>query len=57
MTDEELRETLRDIDQADEIDVDSWEADFIENVLYKYKGPLSDAQREKAQEIIDKYMA
>lgn len=57
MTDEELREALRDIDQAEEIDVDSWEADFIENVLYRYKGPLSDAQREKAQEIIDKYMA
>lgn len=57
MTDEELREELRALDQNEDIEMDSWEADFIENVVYKYKGPLSENQREKAEQIIEKYTA
>jgi hypothetical protein len=57
MTDEELREALKELDTAPDVDVDSWEAEFIEHVVYKYKGPLSEPQRKKAEEIIEKYMA
>jgi len=57
MTDEEIREELKAIDHNEDIEVDSWEAGFIENVVYKYKGPLSETQRKKALEIIDKYTA
>jgi len=55
MSDAEIRERLQDIDEDDDIDVSSWEAGFIESVVYRYKGPLSDAQREKARQIIEKY--
>lgn len=57
MTDEELREELKAIDKNEDIDVDSWEAGFIENVVYKYKGPLTEAQRTKAEQIVEKYTA
>lgn len=55
MTDAELREELKAIDTDEDIVVDSWEASFIENVVYKYKGPLSEGQRAKAEQIIEKY--
>lgn len=57
MTDEELREELRLLDTNEDVTVDSWEADFIESVVYKYKGPLSESQRKKAEQIIEKYTA
>ena len=57
MTDEELREELRFIDIDEDVTVDSYEATFIENVVYQYKGPLSEPQRKKAEQIIDKYTA
>lgn len=57
MTDDEIRDALKELDQSDEMEVDSWEAEFIEHVVYKYKGPLSDRQKKKAEDIIEKYMA
>lgn len=57
MTDEEIREELRFLDTNADVTVDSWEAGFIESVVYKYKGPLSESQRKKAEQIIEKYVA
>jgi len=57
MDDEELREELKSIDVSEFVTVSSWEADFIESVVYEYEGPLSDEQRDKAEEIIEKYTA
>jgi hypothetical protein len=55
MTDTEIREELRLIDVNEDVTVDSWEADFIESIVYKYKGLLSEKQRRKAMKIIWKY--
>ena len=55
MNDEELREELRFLDTNEDVTVDSWEAGFIETVAYKSKGPLSEKQRQKAEQIIEKY--
>lgn len=49
--DEELRDQLRDL--ADE-NLSAWEMDFIESVTRGH-GPLSEAQREKAQEIVGRF--
>lgn len=57
MTDEELRDELTALDISEHVTVESWEADFIENNVYRYHGPLSEAQRKKAAEIIEKYTA
>jgi len=55
MNDEEIRRRLKLIDDDDAVDVTRWEADFIESVVYKYNGPLSDQQRAAAEKIIEKY--
>lgn len=55
MTDEEIREELRFVDTNPDVTVDSWEANFIESVVYKSEGPLSKKQRKKAEHIIEKY--
>ena len=52
-TDEEIRSELKSIDAGDH-DVSTWTANFIESIVYEYKGPLSDKQRAKAMEIIQK---
>ncbi len=57
MTDAELREELKFIDTNEDVTVDSFEASFIENVVYQYDGPLSEKQRKTAEKIIDKYTA
>lgn len=56
LSDAELRKCLKQIDEDDAIDVTSWEADFIEHVVYKYGGALSDKQRASASKIIDRYL-
>jgi hypothetical protein len=56
MSDEDIRDDLKCIDEDEDITVGSWEADFIESVLYRYKGRLSEKQRQKAKEIIEKYL-
>lgn len=55
-TDSELIESLREIDNDDDIDVSRWEADFIDTVVYKQKTPLSSKQREIARRIIEEYL-
>jgi hypothetical protein len=37
-------------------DVTTFEAEFIEGVLYKYDGPLTTGQRRVAHEIIKDYL-
>lgn len=51
--DEDLREALRELDQEEDAEVTSWEAGFIESVAYKYKGPLSPAQRQAAIDLLE----
>lgn len=37
---------LKELDEADHVDVSTWEANFIEDVLYgDYHGPLSEKQK------------
>ena len=55
MSDESIREQLREIDSNEEIECTSWEADFLDHVLFKYDGPLSTKQKDVAQRIIQKY--
>lgn len=54
--DAEIREKLREIDDDEGIDVSAWEADFLESLLHKQTGPLSEKQRTAAQKMIDKYL-
>lgn len=54
-TDDTIRDVLKEIDEDEDIDVNEWEAGFIESIVFRYTGPLSDAQREKALQLIDKY--
>ena len=54
--DSEIRDRLKDIDVDEDVDVDSYEADFIENVVYKRPFRiLTGPQVRKALEILDKY--
>lgn len=55
MTDEEIRERLMEVDQDDDIEVTSWEADFLQNILGEWEGHLTPRQRESAEKILDKY--
>lgn len=55
MTDREIRDDLKKVDELDD-DVTDFEADFINNVVYQYPGPLSRRQREIAEQIIGKYL-
>lgn len=48
-------EALKEIDDDESVDVTEWEADFIENVVFKWDGPLSKSQVITAENIIDKY--
>ncbi len=55
MNDDQLRDKLEEIDNDDAIDVDTWEAKFIESVVYRQRGPMSDSQRKAAERIITRY--
>lgn len=51
-----LRDLLKAIDEHSGIMVTSWEADFLENVLFRYaNGPLSDKQRVTCHRMLWKY--
>lgn len=46
---------LKDLDGSDH-DVSSWEADFIESVLFgEYSGPLSEKQKSVIYRMQEKY--
>lgn len=54
--DASIRKELKAIDEDDTVTVSSKEADFIENVLYKYpKSSLSAQQTSWALDIIKRY--
>jgi hypothetical protein len=51
-----LRDLLKGIDQDPNTAVTSWEADFLENVLFRYThGALSEKQRGVCHRIIHNY--
>ena len=51
-----IREQLKKIDDAENIKVTSWEANFLENILFKEKDrELTSAQSKAALKMIDKY--
>jgi len=54
-SDRDIREQLTEIDNG-EFEVSSYEANFLESVLYKYTGPLSERQRAVALEMIERYL-
>jgi len=68
MIDEEIRAQLKRIDEAEDLRVSSWEAGFIQNILYGWPTKnfperstemvsfrLSKKQHIKAMEIIKRY--
>lgn len=55
MTDQELREALHEIDESDDINVTSWEAEFIESVAFQSFN-LSLKQRATIEKMIERYL-
>ncbi len=56
VTDGEIRRRLQDVDEDDEVTVSTWEAGFIEGVVYKNSAwSLTDQQRKIAMQILEKY--
>lgn len=53
--DDTIRKELAAIDNDETVEVDSWEADFIENILFKWTGSLTANQARTAINIIEKY--
>ncbi len=53
-TDRDIRDRLVDLDNSDK-NVDTWTANYIDNIVFRYKGPLSEKQRAKAIEILEKF--
>lgn len=54
MEDSELLGMLEALDES-EHDVTSWEAGFIESILYEWPGSLTAAQRATIHKLIEKY--
>jgi len=52
---DELVQSLKEIDERDDIDVTSWEADFLDTVINQWP-PLSSKQRDVACLMIDQYL-
>lgn len=55
LSDDRIRELLEELDHDDDTDVTSWEAHFLESVVYEWDGALTDAQRRCAMRMLDKY--
>lgn len=56
MSDEEIRDLLRQIDYLPDVDVTPYEANFIEDIVYKKsRMDLTDNMRTVALNIIEKY--
>lgn len=54
VTNREIKNRLTDLDQAEDINVTSWEAGFLETML-KWSGNFTVRQRDYALEILEKY--
>jgi len=64
VTDVEIRASLKALDCRDDVDLSSWESEFIDNLLYvreldgnvdPNRKTLSEKQRGKALEILEKH--
>ena len=56
-SDAEIRDRLTILDDRVDIDVDPWEADFLERVLFRQGSrSLSSRQRVSALRMIEKYL-
>jgi hypothetical protein len=54
LTDDQIREQLSAIDDSEAV-CSAWEGDFLENVLFRFKGPLTKSQRTVALRMIETY--
>lgn len=54
LPDSEILDYLKEVDESDQL-VTSWEADFLESVLYLRRGQLTPLQKRAAAQIIVKY--
>ena len=52
-TDIEVIDRLAELDGSDDVTVDDWEMNFLDNVLFQKT--LSGPQRESALKMLDKY--
>lgn len=57
LTDKEIRDVLLAIDVSEEVDVTTWEAEFLDSAVYNWKGEWSVKQRAIAAKIAEKYRA
>jgi hypothetical protein len=55
VNDDEILDALRELDEDEDVTVTSWEAEFIESVVFKGNGRLTQRQGEKALEILSRY--
>ena len=55
MSERKIKERLKELDEREDIEVNSWEADFIENVLYKQSFEMSARQCCTALDMLEKY--
>lgn len=56
MESESLLLWLQELDESEDVTVTSWEANFIESVLYgEYHGPLSEKQKAVIYKMQDRY--
>lgn len=56
MDDDEIKERLLEIGDLCESKLTAFEIDFIENIVYQWKGDLTERQREVAEDIISEYL-
>lgn len=55
LSDQDLRDRLKTIDESTDVDVTGWEGEFLDNVVYKQQGRLTTKQRETALKILEQY--
>ena len=55
MNDNQLRQTLRQIDKDPDVTMSSYEASFIESVVFNYQGPMSQKQKSFCEKLIERY--
>jgi hypothetical protein len=53
--DETIKKELKAIDEDDTVTVESWEANFIESIVYKQTYSLTARQTSTALDIIERY--
>ena len=56
LSDEQLRGYLEEIDEDDEIEVDSFEANFLQTILCEWEGEMTEKQRGVAIRMCERYL-